>query len=102
LFATQGILQAFFSLGLFFLVWLVLLSLLLKFPPLGWKPAGWQPAAGAGGTVSGIARYHHRLDSGEATPQKSNGIHSIGMGAKCTAASRLPHAAAVFLSSGGS
>jgi OFA family oxalate/formate antiporter-like MFS transporter len=51
LIATQGILQAFFSLGLFFLVWLVLLSLLLKFPPLGWKPAGWQPAAGAGGTV---------------------------------------------------
>jgi MFS transporter, OFA family, oxalate/formate antiporter len=50
LIATQGILQAFFSLGLFFLVWLVLLSLLLKFPPAGWKPAGWQ-AAGAGGTV---------------------------------------------------
>src|SRR5271157_6229597 len=51
LIATQGILQAFFSLGLFFLVALILLSLLLKFPPLGWKPAGWQPAAGTGGTV---------------------------------------------------
>ena len=46
LIAAQGILTAFRSLGLFFLVWLVLLSLLLKFPPLGWKPAGWQPAAG--------------------------------------------------------
>src|SRR5271157_4612883 len=51
LIATQGILPAFRSMGLFFLVWLVLLSLVLKFPPLGWKPAGWQPAAGAGGTV---------------------------------------------------
>ena len=51
LIAAQGILTAFRSMGLFFLVWLVLLSLLLKFPPLGWKPAGWQPAAGMGGTV---------------------------------------------------
>ena len=51
LITTQGILPAFRSMGLFFLVWLVLLSLVLKFPPLGWKPAGWQPAAGAGGTV---------------------------------------------------
>ena len=51
LIATQGILTAFRSMGLFFLVWLVLLSLLLKFPPPGWRPAGWQPAAGTGGTV---------------------------------------------------
>ena len=51
LIATQGILQAFFSLGLFFLVALVLLSLLLTFPPADWKPAGWQPAPGAGGTI---------------------------------------------------
>jgi len=51
LIAVQGILQAFFSLGLFFLVALVLLSLLLTFPPPGWKPAGWRPAPGSGGTV---------------------------------------------------
>jgi MFS family permease len=51
LIATQGVLAAFLSLGLFFLVALVLLSLVLTFPPLGWKPAGWQPAAGSGGTV---------------------------------------------------
>jgi len=51
LIATQGVLQAFFSLGLFFLVALVLLSLLLTFPPPGWKPAGWRPAPGAAGTV---------------------------------------------------
>ncbi len=51
LIATQGVLAAFLSLGLFFLVVLVLLSLVLTFPPSGWKPAGWQPAAGSGGTV---------------------------------------------------
>ena len=51
LIASQGILQAFFSLGLFFLVALVLLSLLLTFPPADWKPAGWRPAPGAGGTI---------------------------------------------------
>src|SRR5271166_3882985 len=51
LIATQGVLAAFLSLGLFFLVALVLLSLVLTFPPLGWKPAGWQPAPGSGGTV---------------------------------------------------
>ena len=51
LIATQGVLSAFLSLGLFFLVVLVLLSLVLTFPPSGWKPAGWQPAVGSGGTV---------------------------------------------------
>jgi len=51
LIATQGVLSAFLSLGLFFLVVLVLLSLMLTFPPSGWKPAGWQPAVGSGGTV---------------------------------------------------
>ena len=51
LIAAQGVLAAFLSLGLFFLVVLVLLSLVLTFPPPGWRPAGWQPAAGAGGTV---------------------------------------------------
>ena len=51
LIATQGVLSAFLSLELFFLVVLVLLSLVLTFPPSGWKPAGWQPAVGSGGTV---------------------------------------------------
>ena len=51
LIASDGILPAFRYLGIFFLVALVLLSLLLKFPPVGWKPSGWQPAAGSGGTV---------------------------------------------------
>jgi len=51
LIATQGVLQAFLALGLFFLVVLVLLSFVLMFPPAGWRPAGWQPAVGSGGTV---------------------------------------------------
>ena len=51
LIAAQGVLPAFLSLGLFFLVALVLLSLVLTFPPVGWKPAGWQAAPGSGGTI---------------------------------------------------
>ncbi len=51
LIVSQGVMQAFSSLGYFFLVALVLLSLLLKFPAAGWKPAGWQPAAGKGAAV---------------------------------------------------
>ncbi len=48
---SEGVLLAFLHLGLFFLVALVLLSLVLRFPPAGWKPAGWQPVAGSSGTV---------------------------------------------------
>ncbi len=48
---SQGVLSAFRFLGIFFAVALVLLSLLLKFPPAGWKPDGWQPAAGKGGII---------------------------------------------------
>ncbi len=51
LIAVQGVLEAFRSLGLFFLVVLVLLSLVLTFPPPGWTPAGWRPAPGSGGAV---------------------------------------------------
>ncbi len=51
LIASQGVMQAFSSLGYFFVAALVLLSLLLKFPPAGWKPAGWQLAAGKGAAV---------------------------------------------------
>jgi len=35
--------STFMILGSFFLVILVLLSLLMSFPPAGWKPAGWTP-----------------------------------------------------------
>jgi OFA family oxalate/formate antiporter-like MFS transporter len=48
---TQGILPTFSYLGWFFLAALVLLSLVLQFPPTGWLPAGWKPAGGASGTV---------------------------------------------------
>ncbi|HYQ92488.1 MAG TPA: OFA family MFS transporter [Candidatus Competibacteraceae bacterium] len=48
---SDGILLTFQYLGFFFLVVLVLLSLLLRFPPAGWKPVGWQPAVGSSSTV---------------------------------------------------
>ena len=42
---TYGILKTFLYLGIAFLVTLVLLSLVLRFPPAGWRPEGWQGAA---------------------------------------------------------
>ena len=42
---TYGIMTTFLYLGIAFLVTLLLLSLLLRFPPAGWKPEGWQGAA---------------------------------------------------------
>ena len=44
---TKGILNTFFILGIAFLVLLVLMSLILQFPPAGWRPEGWQGAAAA-------------------------------------------------------
>ena len=44
---TYGILRTFFILGIGFLVSLVLMSLILRFPPAGWQPEGWQGAAAA-------------------------------------------------------
>ena len=44
---TKGILNTFFILGIAFLVALVLMSLILRFPPAGWQPEGWQGAAAA-------------------------------------------------------
>jgi MFS transporter, OFA family, oxalate/formate antiporter len=42
---TYGILKTFLILGIGFLGVLVLLSLVLWFPPAGWQPEGWQGAA---------------------------------------------------------
>ncbi|HOP31182.1 MAG TPA: OFA family MFS transporter [Spirochaetota bacterium] len=47
LIAQSGPFDAFFTLGVAFLIIVVLLSLPMKFPEAGWKPAGWAPAAGA-------------------------------------------------------
>lgn len=64
LIATQGVLPAFLSLGLFFLVALVLLSLVLTFPPAGWQPAGWQAAAGSSGTTDFTVAEMMKTSSG--------------------------------------
>ena len=64
LIATQGVLPAFLSLGLFFLVALVLLSLVLTFPPAGWQPAGWQAAAGSSGTIDFTVAEMMKTSSG--------------------------------------
>src|SRR3954453_11318128 len=46
---SYGVLKTFSMLGVAFLISLVLLSLVLRFPPAGWRPEGWQGmAAGAG------------------------------------------------------
>lgn len=39
-----GALMTFRILGMIFFALIVLLAMLLKFPPIGWKPAGWTPA----------------------------------------------------------
>jgi len=44
---TQGVLNAFFVLGIAFLVALVLMSLLMQFPSADWRPADWKGAAAA-------------------------------------------------------
>ena len=44
---TYGILNTFLILGIAFLVLLVLMSLILQFPPAGWRPEGWQGAEAA-------------------------------------------------------
>ena len=44
---TYGILQTFFILGIALLVALVLMSILLQFPPAGWQPEGWEGAKAA-------------------------------------------------------
>jgi OFA family oxalate/formate antiporter-like MFS transporter len=42
---TYGILSAMKIFGIAFLIIIVALAQLLKFPPAGWKPAGWTPPA---------------------------------------------------------
>lgn len=49
--AANGPLPTFLTLGIFFLVLVIALSFLLKFPAAGWQPAGWQPATGAAGVA---------------------------------------------------
>lgn len=44
---SDGVLRTFFILGIFFLVALVVLSLVLRFPPAGWQPESWEGAAAA-------------------------------------------------------
>jgi OFA family oxalate/formate antiporter-like MFS transporter len=44
-------LNTFLYMGVAFVIIVILLSLLLKFPAAGWKPAGWQPAAAAAATA---------------------------------------------------
>jgi MFS family permease len=44
---THGVLETFFILGMTFLVALVLMSMVLRFPPAGWRLEGWQGAAAA-------------------------------------------------------
>src|SRR5512135_260542 len=44
---SSGVLSTFFTLGVAFLVMLVPLSLVLRFPPDGWQPADWTGAAAA-------------------------------------------------------
>src|SRR4051794_9904624 len=49
---SYGVLKTFTILGVAFLILLVLLSLLLQFPPAGWRPEGWNGAAAAAGERS--------------------------------------------------
>lgn len=44
---TRGVQNTFLVLGITFLILLVLMSLVLRFPPAGWRPEGWQGAAAA-------------------------------------------------------
>jgi OFA family oxalate/formate antiporter-like MFS transporter len=44
LIASNGPLVTFLILGIAFLVINIILSLLIKFPPVDWKPANWQPS----------------------------------------------------------
>jgi MFS transporter, OFA family, oxalate/formate antiporter len=46
---SEGVLQTFYTLGVAFLLALVVLSMTLKFPPAGWQPAHWRGAAAAAG-----------------------------------------------------
>jgi len=49
---SSGPLFTFLSMGIAFLIIVILLSLPLKFPVAGWKPAGWTPKASAVGAAA--------------------------------------------------
>jgi MFS family permease len=48
---SSGPLFAFLSMGIAFLVIVVVLAIFLKFPVAGWKPSGWTPKAAAASAV---------------------------------------------------
>lgn len=48
---SSGPLFAFLSMGIAFLVIVIVLAIFLKFPVAGWKPAGWTPKAAAASAV---------------------------------------------------
>ncbi len=61
---SEGVLQAFQTLGCSFLLVLLVLSLTFKFPPAGWEPQGWQGAAAASGQADFTARQMARSRAG--------------------------------------
>ena len=58
---TYGILVAMKILGIAFLIIIVALSTLLKFPPAGWKPAGWTPPAPKPGAAATCDFYRAQM-----------------------------------------
>lgn len=47
--ASMGIFNTFRTLGIVFLILIVILSMFLVFPPAGWCPSGWKPPVAAAG-----------------------------------------------------
>lgn len=47
--ASMGIFNTFRTLGIIFLILIVVLSMFLVFPPAGWCPTGWKPPVAAAG-----------------------------------------------------
>src|SRR5690606_31653449 len=47
--ASMGIFNTFRTLGIIFLILIVVLSMFLVFPPAGWCPSGWKPPVAAAG-----------------------------------------------------
>ena len=58
---SYGILTAMKIFGIAFLIIIVVLAQLLKFPPDGWKPAGWTPPAPKPGAAVSCDFYRHQM-----------------------------------------
>jgi OFA family oxalate/formate antiporter-like MFS transporter len=58
---TFDILTAMKIFGIAFLIIIVVLAQLLKFPPAGWKPAGWTPPAPKSGAAATCDFYRHEM-----------------------------------------